>query len=85
MSSTFVPDDYEKPIKYFYEDFWISLVKDRTVISKVALQKKEITLSDDIFGIFSAIKNDYYYQRSHMEYSTADLKNEEIGDSILFI
>ena len=37
MSSAFVPENYEKPIEYFYEDFYISLVKDRTVISKVYL------------------------------------------------
>ncbi len=85
MSSSFDPDNYESPIKYFYEDSYISMHYNRTIMNTVYIKKNTVILHDDLFGIFSNEINDYFYERSSMEYSTADSYNEEVTDGAIFL
>ncbi|CDW79042.1 UNKNOWN [Stylonychia lemnae] len=84
INTYFDPDDYENPIHYFLEETYISFQYGRSVLTNLFFKKNEIRLFDDYFGMFPNTKVDYHYQKSKMEYQTADV-NEGPGQGILYL
>ncbi len=72
MSSYFDVSNYETPIKYFLDDFFLSLQYGRCVYLQSYFKKNYLDLHDDIFGLFSTKTNDYYYSHAKNEIFTTD-------------
>ena len=85
MASSFQPDNYDNPVKYFYEDFWVSLESNRSVLQNIFIKKNLLILHDDIFGIFSSTIQDYFYLKSETAYYSTDWQNEEVGVGVLYL
>lgn len=61
MSSYFDIKEFEQPIKYYLDDFWVSLHYNRAVASQIYIKKNRIQLHDDLFGIFDDMKEDFFF------------------------
>lgn len=83
ISNYFDSSDYDNPIHYFLDDLWVSLHLGRSVMYQTFIKKNLLKLQDDFFGLFSSIKEDYFYVRSHNEYFTTD-DTEGPGKGVYF-
>ena len=83
VSSYFDVKEYEEPIKYFLDDYYVSLHYNRSVFSSIHIKKNNLQLHDDLFGIFNSMKEDYFYQKGEKNYFTTDI-DEGMGKDILF-
>ena len=64
--------DFNDPIHYFLDDLWVSMAPGRSIIYQTYIKKNLFTFEDDFFGLFNSKKTEYFYQRSHNEYFTAN-------------